>query len=243
MIEPGRIPQFTGDLAAIEAAAARLSSLAGTIAGRGAHAASTFRDLGAFYRAPEAPELVGSINPVGAAADALGHDVSAVSAALSEFVAEAQPIVDRLRMLRADAQAFVAGVQGDDHWTDDPAKVAYNNDLVYEVDAAIAQFRAVEAAAANKIQRRYGGPPFPADGTGAGASVFDDMRKALVGKVVPPSTMGPAGYGAWGVGVGLSVFGPTATWMTRVRYGRYAPRAAGRFTSPDASWYKTAYRG
>jgi hypothetical protein len=258
MIDPSRIPQFTGDLAAIEDAAARLSSLAGAIAGRGTQAASTFGELAAFYRAPEAPDLLNSIRPVGAAADALGQDLSAVGAALSEFVAEAQPIVDRLRALKAEAQAFVAGVQGDDHWTDDPAKIAHNNDLVYEVAAAVARFRAVEAAAANKIQSRYGGSPFAADGSGAGAggldaastaagsvapSVFDDMWDALKGNVVPPWSMGPWGVGAWGLSTGLTVFGPIESWMTDVRYGRFAPRdALGRFTSLDAPWYKRAHQ-
>jgi uncharacterized protein YukE len=258
VIDPNRIPQFTGDLATIEAAATQLSSLGSTIASRGTNADSTFRGLAAFYHAPEAQQLYESMHPVKSAAGSLGRDVTAVGTALAEFVAEARPIVDRLRALKSAAQAFVLSVQGDDKWTDDPAKVDHNNQLTREVDATVAQFRAAEAATARKIQGLYGGPlrgggrPGAADIGGLGLTVaartsapsmFDDMWSALEGNVVPPSTMGPAGYGSWGLGLGLSIFGPTASWMTQVRFGRFAPRdALGRFMPLDAPWYKTAYR-
>jgi hypothetical protein len=160
VINPGSIPQFTGDLGAIEAAGAALSKLGGTIETRGAHVHSTFQGLAGSYHAPEAQELFDSTKPVQTQAAAFGGNVTSVGGALSQFAHEARPIVQHLQTLKADATSFVNSIKGDDDWTDDGDKVDHNNQLLHDVNAAYVQFLAVEAAAANKIQNLYGGKLF-----------------------------------------------------------------------------------
>lgn len=160
MIDPGKVPTFTGNLAAIEAAGGKLSSLGTTITGRGADVHSTFQGLSGSYHAPEAQELFASTRPVQTQAATFGGNVSSVGAALTQFAHDAQPIVQRLATLKVEAQQFADSVRGDDDWTDDGDKVDRNNQLLHDVNAAYVQFLAVEAAAANKIQSLYGGRLF-----------------------------------------------------------------------------------
>lgn len=160
MINATQIPRFLGDLTAIERAGSSLSKVGQQISGRGAEVHSAFQGLAASYRAPEAGQLLNSTLPVKTASASFGADISAVGSALTAFAAQAQPIVSRLETLRGQAQAFEKSVAGNEHWTDSQAKVDQNNSLLSQVNAAVVAFEAVDAAAANKIQRLYGGELF-----------------------------------------------------------------------------------
>ena len=91
--------------------------------------------------------------------------------------------------------------------------------------------QAAEAWAQQAAPGRPGSPP----------TLGDDLWQALRGNALPSSAMGALGIGLWGLGRGLTVFGKTASWMTMVELGRFAPRnALGQFTSLDMPWWQRA---
>ncbi|GGV75199.1 hypothetical protein GCM10010499_30980 [Streptomyces thermoviolaceus subsp. apingens] len=57
MIKPEEIPQFTGDLDALERDCAALTKDAGHIRGTGSDVHSRFQGLSAYYKAPEPEQL------------------------------------------------------------------------------------------------------------------------------------------------------------------------------------------
>ncbi|MFD4829903.1 proline-rich domain-containing protein [Streptomyces uncialis] len=128
-----------------------------------------FQGLSAFYTAPEAEQLFATTGPVKSESDVFADQLESVTTALSEYAAEVRPIEARLKQLREDATAFVAGISGDRHWKDDGDKVEENNDLVKDVNAAVAAFWEAERACANKITALVCGTHFIAD-DGSGAS-------------------------------------------------------------------------
>ncbi|WP_053752920.1 hypothetical protein [Streptomyces sp. MMG1533] len=151
MIEPGMIPQYTGDFGELEKAASSLRTRAGGIRSGGGDVHSRFQGIAAHYKAPEAHQLLGTTGPVKATADDFADNVEALAGALETFVKDAKPYADRLKQLRADAFTFVESVAGDDDWTDDEAKSDKHQALMDDVAAARAGFEAAERAAANKI--------------------------------------------------------------------------------------------
>ncbi|MFJ4774708.1 hypothetical protein ACIP88_37365, partial [Streptomyces uncialis] len=132
-INPGTIPQFTGDLGELETQRGLLHGAAGQFRDAGADVHARFQGLSAFYTAPEAEQLFATTGPVRSESDVFADQLESVTAALSEYAAEVRPIEARLKQLRADATAFVAGISGDKHWKDDGDKVGENNDLVKDV--------------------------------------------------------------------------------------------------------------
>lgn len=157
MIEPGKIPQFSGNLEAVETAASKLKSAGPKITGTGASVHSTFQGLAAHYHAPEAGELFASTGPVKSKASTVGGDITSVAAALSTYVSEMRPIANRLKALQADARDFVDGVDGDDDWRKDGDKVNAHNDLLTGVNAKVVEMMATERECANTIERLVGG--------------------------------------------------------------------------------------
>ncbi|MGX2995046.1 hypothetical protein JNUCC64_12225 [Streptomyces sp. JNUCC 64] len=168
-IDPGAIPQFTGDLEELETQRGVLRAAAGRFRDAGADVHARFQGLSAFYTAPEAERLFASTGPVKSETDVFADQLEAVTTALSEYAAEVRPIDARLRQLRLDATRFVSGISGDEHWKDDGDKVGENNDLVKDVNAAVAAFWAAERTCANKITALVCGTHFVAD-DGSGAS-------------------------------------------------------------------------
>uniref|UniRef100_UPI001E28F0C3 hypothetical protein n=1 Tax=Streptomyces blattellae TaxID=2569855 RepID=UPI001E28F0C3 len=57
MIQPGQIPQFTGDLAQLETDHAALRRDAGDVRRTGGDVHAQFQGLSAYYTAPEAEQL------------------------------------------------------------------------------------------------------------------------------------------------------------------------------------------
>ncbi|MER7402652.1 hypothetical protein ABT373_09200, partial [Streptomyces sp. NPDC000070] len=64
MIQPEKIPQFTGDLEQLETDYADLKKDAGHIRDTGGDVHSRFQGLSAFYTAPEAEQLFATTKPV-----------------------------------------------------------------------------------------------------------------------------------------------------------------------------------
>lgn len=151
MIEPGGIPQYTGDFGQLEKAASALRTHATGIRNGGKDIHSRFQATAAYYEAPEAEKLFSSTQPVMDTAEEFAGNIESLADALDTFIYEAKPHADRLKQLRLDAIDFVDGVRGDDDWTEDKNKTDQHQALMDGVDAARAAFQEAERNAANKI--------------------------------------------------------------------------------------------
>ncbi|WP_055493838.1 hypothetical protein [Streptomyces sp. TP-A0356] len=151
MIDPGGIPQYTGDFTKLDKAVSDLRTHASGIRNAGQDVHSRFQATAAYYKAPEAEQLFSCTQPVMDAADEFAGDIESLANALDTFVAEAKPCADRLKQLRLDAIAFVDSVEGDDNWSHDQKKVDKHQALMDGVAAAVEGFQEAERNAANKI--------------------------------------------------------------------------------------------
>ncbi|MFD0338377.1 hypothetical protein ACFVH0_06725 [Streptomyces sp. NPDC127117] len=169
MIEPGGIPQYTGDFGQLEKAACGLRTHATGIRTGGKDVHSRFQATAAYYKAPEAEKLFSSTQPVMDTADEFAGDIESLADALDTFVFEAKPHADRLKQLRLDAIDFVDSVRGDDDWTEDKSKTDKHQALMDGVATACEGFQEAERNAANKIDALSPGACRPAwiidDGT------------------------------------------------------------------------------
>ncbi|GGQ71392.1 hypothetical protein [Couchioplanes azureus] len=163
VIKPEAIPEFGGDLGAVETHAAALKSAGGTFRTTGQNVHSTWQGLSAFYDAPEAAQLFGMTAQVQTGADAVADDIEEVGAALAQYAATVRPIANRLTALKGEAGAFVSSIDGDDDWREDGDKVNRNNQLISQVDTQVAALMAAERETANRINRLYGGPQWTVD--------------------------------------------------------------------------------
>ncbi|MFF7307526.1 ADP-ribosyltransferase [Streptomyces sp. NPDC008137] len=157
MIQPEKIPQFTGNLEQLETDYADLKKDAGHIRDTGADVHSRFQGLSAFYTAPEAERLFATTKPVKEKADAFADDLETVSGALSSYATEVRPLVAKLKRLKTDAAAFVSSVKDDDEWEYDEDKVDEHNQLRDDITATVAAFWAAERTCHNKITALWGG--------------------------------------------------------------------------------------
>jgi hypothetical protein len=164
VINPGAIPRFQGNADALEADASSLKGVGQGVRDTGADVHATWQGMAAFYEAPEAARLFVATEPVRARADDFGADVEAVAGALSTYAAEVRPIAQRLEQLRAEAQSFVASVEGDDDWREDGDKVDRHNDLLGQVDGQVLALQDAERSAANAINALSGGRQWHAGG-------------------------------------------------------------------------------
>ncbi|MFD7526996.1 hypothetical protein ACFV8E_05130 [Streptomyces sp. NPDC059849] len=184
MIEPGGIPQYTGDFGRLEKAASSLRTQATGIRNGGKDVHSRFQATAAYYKAPEAEKLFSSTRPVMDTADEFAGSIESLADALDTFVFEAKPHADRLKQLRLDAIAFVDSVRGDDDWTEDKNKTDKHQALMDGVAEARDGFQEAERNAANKINALSPGACRPAwvvdDGT-HGLGMYGQSADALKG--------------------------------------------------------------
>ncbi|MGI5425832.1 ADP-ribosyltransferase [Streptomyces sp. CA-179760] len=157
MIQPEKIPQFTGNLEQLETDYADLKKDAGHIRDTGGDVHSRFQGLSAYYHAPEAERLFATTKPVKEKADGFADDLETVSGALSSYATEVRPLAAKLKRLKADAAAFVSSVKDDDEWEYDEDKVDEHNQLRDDITATVAAFWAAERTCHNKITALWGG--------------------------------------------------------------------------------------
>ncbi|MCN9239911.1 hypothetical protein NGF19_03765 [Streptomyces sp. RY43-2] len=151
MINPGEIPQYTGDFDKLSTAVTALRTHAIGIRNKGQDVHSRFQATAAYYKAPEADQLFSSTQPVMDTADDFAADIESLADALDTFISEAKPYAKRLERLKEKAIAFVGSVEGDDDWTDDQDKVDAQKALMDGVAVAVAGFQEAERTAATKI--------------------------------------------------------------------------------------------
>ncbi|MFD3550497.1 hypothetical protein ACFWWA_00105 [Streptomyces goshikiensis] len=199
-INPCTIPQFTGDLEALEKDRASLTSAAGTFRDAGANVDTEFQGLSAFYSAPEAAQLFATTNPVRTDSDFFADQLDSAAKALGEYVTEARPIVARLKDLQTKAAAFSSKIIGDEHWKDDTEKIDENRDLIHDVNAAVTAFWAAEKTCANKIRALYCAPPLGYDDGSHGANMYGFKLEDLNGsKTLPWGTQFEETHRVWEV--------------------------------------------
>ncbi|MGW6020624.1 YwqJ-related putative deaminase [Streptomyces sp. NPDC055099] len=156
MIDPAKIPQFTGDLDQLSHHIGGLRRAAEGIRMGGSTAHSQFQTLAAVYSAPEAEDLFASTAPVRDGADTYANKVVTVAEALAEYASTVKPIAERLKRLQAQAVDFLNDVRGDDgkiddDWRKDESKHNEYTTLYNDIAEAEAAFQIAEVAANNKI--------------------------------------------------------------------------------------------
>ncbi|MEJ8645117.1 hypothetical protein WKI68_35735 [Streptomyces sp. MS1.HAVA.3] len=224
MIDVGKIPTFTGNLATLETHAAALKTTASGIRGTGRDVHNAFQALDPVYDAPEQEELLNSTIPVRDKADAFATKLESVSGALTSFASTARPLVDKMKQLRIDAEKFVADNKDDEDWQQDQGKIDENARLVREVGVTWVAFQGVERDAANKITTLVGGTHFVVDDGSHKAGMYgfkeSDVKDA---KETPWGTADEREYtglrAAWewtkdNVGGGLKGFFVDGVWGT-----------------------------
>lgn len=163
MINPGEIPQITGDVEVVATQGAILRTQGRAFAATGTDVDSTWQGLAAVYVAPEAAQLFAATGPVKERTETVGSQVSAVGDALVAYADEVRPIKAELASLRVQAEAFVRVATANPDWRADPALVAENNRLVTAVDAQVAAWMAAQRECANAIDRLDGGIQYVQD--------------------------------------------------------------------------------
>lgn len=224
MIDPEKIPTFTGNLETLETHAASLKTTASGIRGTGRDVHTAFQALDPVYDAPEQEELLDSTLPVRAKADEFAKKLESVSGALTGFASTARPLVTKMNQLREDAEKFVADNKDDDDWQEDQGKIDENARLVREVGTTWVAFQGVERDAANKIASLVGGTRFVVDDGSHKAGMYgfkeSDVKDA---KETPWGTADEREYtglrAAWewtkdNVGGGLKGFFVDGVWGT-----------------------------
>ncbi|WP_331450293.1 hypothetical protein [Streptomyces prasinus] len=157
LIDPQKIPQFTGDLEQLGTDHMLLTGEALVFRQSGSDVHTRFQGLSACYTAPEAEQLFATTAPVAAKADEFADDLEKVAAALSAYETEIQPLVAKLKSLKQRAETFRQQIAGDDDWREDDDNVQLNNDLVYDVNATSEAFWLAEIACHNAITALVGG--------------------------------------------------------------------------------------
>ncbi|KAB2388799.1 hypothetical protein [Actinomadura montaniterrae] len=167
-VDPSRIPVPDVHLADLEAAGRALKRVGGRFAKTSGDLDSAWRGLSAFYRAPEASDLIAATRDVPVTGEQFGHEAKAVGEALLAFVDEVRPIVTKLHGLRAEATDFRAKVDGNwdgdfGNWQKNGVWVKENNRLNDAARTALVQYQEAERACANKITALFGGTHFAPD--------------------------------------------------------------------------------
>ncbi|WGD42867.1 YwqJ-related putative deaminase [Streptomyces cathayae] len=157
LIDPQKIPQFTGDLEQLGTDHMLLTGEALAFRQSGSDVHTRFQGLSACYTAPEAEQLFATTAPVAAKADEFADDLEKVAAALSAYETEIQPLVARLKSLKRRAETFRQQIAGDDDWREDDDNVQLNNDLVYDVNATTEAFWLAEITCHDTITALVGG--------------------------------------------------------------------------------------
>ncbi|MEU1439705.1 hypothetical protein ABZ438_37455, partial [Streptomyces sp. NPDC005786] len=162
-VTPSGIPVFTGNLALLDTSVSALTKAGGSIATAAGDVHSSFGGLQAFYKAPEAEQLFATTKPVADRGTSLKSDLATITAALSTYSDDAYPLVEKLKELKREADAFVFQIRDDDKWREDGDLVDENNHRHDEVIEAWTAFQAVERACHDKIVALVGGPPLKID--------------------------------------------------------------------------------
>jgi hypothetical protein len=168
LIKPHLIPGTDIDPGLVSNSATSYSKTATAISTHADAVVTSWSGLSEHYSAPEAPELLAAMSPVGADARTVADKLTQVSTLLDQLASDIATPVRRLKELQAEAEDFVAevgrGVQeavsGQRQltmhtvgWDTVPALVERNDDLLRQVDAEVAKISAASATCVDGINR------------------------------------------------------------------------------------------
>jgi hypothetical protein len=155
VIAAASIPVVAGDMDALAMHARAMDATGVAIADTGADVHSTWQELSAVYRAPEAEQLFAATLVVRSVSASTGEDVQAVAAALLHYSDEVRDIQARLKALQGRAAEFEADMRLVEDPGAEQVYVDLNNELVSAVNAAVADFEDAQRRCANAINARY----------------------------------------------------------------------------------------
>ncbi|MET7647544.1 hypothetical protein ABZS83_28715 [Streptomyces sp. NPDC005426] len=162
-VTPSGIPVFTGNLALLDGSVSALAKAGGSIATAAGDVHSSFGGLQAFYKAPEADQLFATTKPVADRGTSLKSDLETITGALRTYSDDACPLVEKLKELKREADAFVVQIRDDDKWREDGDLVDENNHRHDEIIETWTAFQAVERACHDKIVALVGGAALKID--------------------------------------------------------------------------------
>lgn len=166
----------------IETAAGQIRTVGSNVATTGGDVAKAWAGLKKGYHAPEQDTLFGAMQPAQKAATDFSTDMGKAATALETFAGEVRTIKANVAKIRADANAFLAGIHDgkvtvtqhvvqsraqlemgesttthkDVDWDSDQATVDANNALIRRVNDQQEQLWAAERKCANAIRDLYG---------------------------------------------------------------------------------------
>lgn len=232
-----------GDPASCRSAASEVSRLASATRTAAGDVRSVAAGSSGFWEAPSgeafrdrAGDLVDGFTDV-------EERLTRLSAALTTFADQLATVRSRLASVRDTAGAAGLSVVGDvvhpprpPADLTDTAAVDAHNARVERYDAAFAaavDARGLEDTAHDRL------------GAAVAAVTKDGLVEELLRKLgfLPRDGAGATGTALWASGLGLFGLGFATDWMTRVRYGRFAPRGpGGRYISTQAPRWLNAWR-
>ncbi len=232
MISAADIPTIDGDMDALAAHARTLDRVGSEFAETGARIHAGWQALGAVYRAPEAAELLMSTAPVQQTSASVGEDIASVGAILATYADEVRAIQVQLGTLRLQAGMLETAAVPDENRGDD---------LVGQVNDAMARFDDAQRRCANAIDALSGtGPTYRPD-DGGGPATPDEYGAPLP----EPSGFTPADIGHTVLDVlGLvPLAGELADGANALWYGADGDYAAAGLSAaamiPIAGWVST----
>ncbi|MET0590301.1 MAG: glycohydrolase toxin TNT-related protein [Naasia sp.] len=112
LINPDAIPGVDLSAADISASAASYTSTAQSIGSNADQVLADWSGLSASYTAPEGPQLLSSMDPVGTEAHAFADKLATVGTLLDDLASAVEAPIRRLKELQIEAREFVESVRG-----------------------------------------------------------------------------------------------------------------------------------
>ncbi|MFG3495850.1 hypothetical protein [Streptomyces sp. NPDC047928] len=218
-VDPAEIPVFTGDLETLDTKVKALSGQGAKIVTAAGDVHTTFGGLRAFYQAPEAEQLFATTQPVKDKALVVSSDMCVIAGALGTYANDVRPLVERLKELKREAEAFRTKVADDDKWREDGDLIDENLERRNKIAEVWSAFQEAERAAHAKIVALVGGDPLKVnDGSnqegmyGYDAEALKQSKSLPWGEAVQESTpWWQVWEHAWDFGKGVIVDGVWGT--------------------------------
>ncbi len=164
MIDPAGIPVIDGNMDALAAHAATISTTGQAFADTGADVHNTWQGLHPHYIAPESGQLLSATGVIATTTASVGEALGTAGTALTTYADEVRTIQAALVDLKSQAEGLAAErtAAGED-WASDSALVERDTALIDAVNAQMAAFADAERRCANALRVLYGAPLLTAD--------------------------------------------------------------------------------
>ncbi|WP_328621041.1 hypothetical protein [Streptomyces sp. NBC_00354] len=178
-VDPAEVPVFTGDLGELDKQVKAISSGGATVSTKASDVHTSFGGLQAFYQAPEADQLFATTKPVQDLGLKLSSDMCTIAGALGTYARDAEPLVNRLKTLKREAESFRSRVSDDEKWFEDGDLIDQNLERRNAIAEVWAHFQDVESACYAKIAALVGKPGLKKDDGSHGEGMYGYDAEAL----------------------------------------------------------------